>query len=76
MIPGRGEMTPEKLRIQKESLVAAMWQLEAEYRELCAEYRGANLLAQAEAVPAEGHGLIERNLQIDDDDSPGVGVKL
>jgi hypothetical protein len=41
-----------------------MWQFEAEYRELCAEYRGANLLAQAEAMAATGHGLIERPLQL------------
>ena len=65
MIPGRSEMTPEKLRIQREALCSAMWQLEAEYREICAEYRGANLLAQAEAMAAEGHGLIEKNLEID-----------
>ena len=65
MIPGRSEMTPEKLLIQREALCSAMWQLEAEYREICAEYRGANLLAQAEAMAAEGHGLIEKNLEID-----------
>jgi hypothetical protein len=69
MIPGRSEMTPEKIRIQKEALISAMRQLEAEYREICAEYRGANLLAQSEAVPAEGHGLIETKLDIDDEDS-------
>ena len=65
MIPGRSEMTPEKLLIQREALCSAMWQLEAEYREICAEYRGANLLAQAEAMAAEGHGLIEKILEID-----------
>ena len=65
MIPGRSEMTPEKLLIQREALCSAMWQLEAEYREICAEYRGSNLLAQAEAMAAEGHGLIEKNLEID-----------
>ena len=65
MIPGRSEMTPEKLLIQREALCSARWQLEAEYREICAEYRGANLLAQAEAMAAEGHGLIEKNLEID-----------
>jgi uncharacterized membrane protein YciS (DUF1049 family) len=65
MIPGRSEMTPEKLLIQREALCSAMWQLEAEYREICAEYRGANLLAQAEAMAAEGHGLIEKNLEVD-----------
>jgi uncharacterized membrane protein YciS (DUF1049 family) len=64
MIPGRTEMTPEKRRIQREALQSAMWQFEAEYRELCAEYRGANLLAQAEAMAATGHGLIERPLQL------------
>ena len=68
MIPGRSEMTPEKIRIQREALISAMWQLEAEYRELCAEYRGANLLAQSEAMPAEGHGLIEAKLRINVED--------
>lgn len=72
MIPGRSEMTPEKLQIQKEALCSAMWQMEAEYREICAEYRGANLLAQAEAMAAEGHGLIEKSLEIDCETSSKV----
>ena len=41
-----------------------MWQLEAEYREICADYRGANLLAQSEAMASEGHGLIEQILDL------------
>ena len=57
-------MTPEKLRIQEEALKSAMWQLEAEYREICSEYRGANLLAQSEAMASEGHGLIEQILDL------------
>lgn len=66
LIPGRTEMTREKKAIQREALKSAMWQFEAEYRELCAEYRGANLLAQAEAMAAVGHGLIEKPLHIPD----------
>ena len=64
MTPGRSKMTPEKLRIQEEALKSAMWQLEAEYREICSEYRGANLLAQSEAMASEGHGLIEQILDL------------
>lgn len=64
LIPGRTDMTLEKRKIQREALKSAMWQYEAEYRELCAEYRGANLLAQAEAMPAVGHGLIETPLHL------------
>jgi uncharacterized membrane protein YciS (DUF1049 family) len=66
LIPGRSEMTPQKRLIQEEALRSAIRQIDSEYRELCAEYRGANLLAQAEAMPAVGHGLIERPLQIPD----------
>ncbi len=64
LTPGRTDMTPEKWAIQKEAFYSAMRHLEAEYREVAAEYRGANLLAQAEAMPAVGHGLIERPLVI------------
>jgi hypothetical protein len=49
-----------------------MWQIESEYREICAEYRGANLLAQSEAMASEGHGLIEKNLDIDFKDTTGA----
>jgi uncharacterized membrane protein YciS (DUF1049 family) len=64
LIPGRSKMTPEKTRIQREAICSAQWQLESQYREICAAYRGANLLAQAEAMAAEGHGLIEQKLEI------------
>jgi hypothetical protein len=72
MTPGRSKMTPEKMQIQESALKSAMWQIEAEYREICAEYRGANLLAQSEAMASEGHGLIEKNLDIDFKDIAGA----
>ncbi len=60
MTIGRHKMTPEKAKIQMEALCSAGFQLEAQYRELCAEYRGANLLAQAEAM---GGGVGSGGLQ-------------
>lgn len=58
-IPGRSTLTPEKRKIQIESVFANMRRLESQYREICAEYRGANLRAQAEAMAANGSGLNE-----------------
>ena len=43
-------MTPEKLQIQEKAIESAKWQLNSQYKEISAAYRGANLLAQDEAM--------------------------
>ena len=64
LIPGRGNLTPEKRVVQVKAIVTNMRLLENEYRELCAIYRGANLLAQKVAFTTPGPGLIEQPLVI------------
>lgn len=64
LIPGRGNLTPEKRVVQVKAIVTNMRLLENEYRELCAIYRGANLLAQKVAFTTPGPGLTERPLDI------------
>ena len=57
LIPDTGNLTPEKRIVQMKSILTDMRILEGEYRELCAIYRGANLLAQKVAFSAPGPGL-------------------
>ena len=64
LIPGRSNMTSEKRAIQIDTVLASMRLLEAQYREICAEYRGSNLRAQSEAMAATGGGLDEQPLII------------
>lgn len=64
LIPGRGNLTPEKRLVQVKAIVTHMRYLEAEYRELTAIYRGANLLAQKVSFTSSGAGLTERPLEI------------
>jgi len=64
LIPSRGNLTPEKRVVQEKAIITHMRLLEAEYRELCAIYRGANLLAQKVSFPAPGPGLTEKPLAI------------
>ena len=64
LIPGRGNLTPEKRVVQVKAIITNMRLLENEYRELCAIYRGANLLAQKVAFTTPGPGLTERPLDI------------
>jgi hypothetical protein len=64
LIPGRGNLTPEKRVVQVKAIITNMRLLENEYRELCAIYRGANLLAQKVAFTTPGSGLTERPLDI------------
>ena len=66
MIPDRGNLTPEKRVVQLKAIVTHMRLLEAEYRELCAIYRGANLLAQKVSFASPGPGLTCSPLQIPD----------
>jgi hypothetical protein len=67
LVPGRSNMTSEKRAIQSHSVLANMRLLEAQYREICAEYRGSNLRAQSEAMAATGGGLDESPLTIPHD---------
>jgi hypothetical protein len=67
LIPGRGNLTPEKREVQVKAIITHMRLLEAEYRELCAIYRGANLLAQKVSFSSPGPGLIEQPLTIPSD---------
>ena len=62
LIPGRGNMTPEKREVQIKAIVTHMRLFQAEYKELSSIYRGANLLAQKVSFNAPGAGLIEPNL--------------
>ena len=64
LIPGRGNLTPEKREVQVKAILAHMRLLDNEYRELCSIYRGANLLAQKVSFTAPGPGLTERPLAI------------
>ena len=64
LIPSRGNLTPEKKIVQERAIITHMRLLESEYRELCAIYRGANLLAQKVAFSAPGLGLTEKPLSI------------
>ena len=64
MTPNRGKLTPEKRVVQLKAIVTNMRLLEAEYRQLCAIYIGANLLAQKESFTTPGAGLTEKPLQI------------
>jgi hypothetical protein len=64
LIPGRGNLTPEKRVVQEKAIITHMRLLEAEYRELCAIYRGANLLAQKVAFSDPGPGLTGQPLII------------
>lgn len=57
LIPSRGNLTPEKKVVQEKAIITHMRLLEAEYRELCAIYRGANLLAQKISFTEPGPGL-------------------
>jgi hypothetical protein len=67
LTPSRGNLTPEKREVQVKAIVTHMRLLEAEYRELCAIYRGANLLAQKVSFAAPGPGLTEQPLTIPSD---------
>ena len=64
LIPSRGNLTPEKKIVQERAIITHMRLLESEYRELCAIYRGANLLAQKVAFSEAGSGLTEKPLSI------------
>lgn len=57
LIPSRGNLTPEKRVVQEKAIITHMRLLEAQYRELCAIYRGANLLAQKVSFTEPGPGL-------------------
>ena len=67
LIPGRGNLTPEKRVVQVKAIITHMRLLEAEYRELCSIYRGANLLAQKVSFATPGPGLTEEPLTIPSD---------
>jgi hypothetical protein len=62
--PGGGNLTPEKKVVQVRAIVTDMQVLESEYRELCAIYRGANLLAQKISFTSPGPGLTELPLEL------------
>lgn len=64
LIPGAGTLTPKKKVVQEKAIITHIRLLEAEYRELCAIYRGANLLAQKVSFTAPGPGLTEKPLNI------------
>lgn len=64
LIPGRGNLTPEKREVQIKAIITHMRLLEAEYRELCSIYRGANLLAQKVSFTSPGPGLTEPMLPL------------
>lgn len=66
LIPSRGNLTPEKREVQIKAILTHMHSFEAEYREVCAIYRGANLLAQKNAFPNPGPGLTEKPLFVPD----------
>lgn len=62
--PAGSHITPEKQVVQLKALLAAMNLVETEYKHVCAEYRGANLLSQKESLASEGIGLDEVRLVI------------
>jgi len=64
LIPNGGNLTPEKRIVQEKAIITHMRLLEAEYRELCSIYKGANLLAQKVSFTAPGLGLTEKPLNI------------
>jgi hypothetical protein len=64
MVPNRGNLTPEKRIVQVKAIITNMRILEAQYRELCAVYRGANLLAQKVSFTSAGSGLSENSLAV------------
>ena len=68
LVPGRGNLTPEKREVQVKAIITHMRLLEAEYRELCAIYRGANLLAQKVSFTTPGPGLTEPSLIIPEEE--------
>ena len=68
MLPSRGSLTPEKREVQVKAIITHMRLLEAEYRELCAIYRGANLLAQKVSFTTPGPGLTEPSLNIPEEE--------
>jgi hypothetical protein len=57
-------MTPEKREVQIKAIVTHMRLFQAEYKELCSIYRGANLLAQKVSFNAPGAGLTESELTL------------
>ena len=67
LIPDRGNLTPEKRVVQNKAIVTNMRLLEAEYREICGIYRGANMLSQKVSFTEPGPGLIEKPLEIPSD---------
>lgn len=67
LIPSRGNLTPEKREVQVNAIYTHMRLFEAEYRELCAIYRGANLLSQKVSFNSPGAGLTENSLQLPND---------
>lgn len=64
LIPDKGNLTTDKKVIQVKAIITHMRLLEAEYRELCSIYRGANLLAQKDSFSSAGRGLTEKELKI------------
>lgn len=64
LTPGVGILTPEKKTIQVDAIKKGMSKVEAEYRQVCAEYRGANIIAQSESFSNPGNGLTEPSLQL------------
>lgn len=68
LIPGRGNLTPEKRVVQLKAIVTHMKLLKAEYHELCSIYRGANLLAQKVSFATPGPGLTEPPLNIPEEE--------
>ena len=68
LIPGRGNLTPEKRVVQVKAIVTHKKLFKTEYQQLCAIYRGANLLAQKVAFTNPGPGLTEPPLDIPEED--------
>jgi hypothetical protein len=68
LIPGRGNLTPEKRVVQVKAIYTHKKVFETEYRQLCAIYRGANLLAQKVAFNNPGPGLTEPPLDDPEED--------
>jgi hypothetical protein len=66
LVPSGGNLTDEKRVVQEKAILTHERLLEAEYRELCSIYRGANLLAQKVAFSAPGPGLTENPLREED----------
>lgn len=62
--PPAGHITPEKILVQLRALLSSMNVIETQYRQIAAEYRGANLLAQKDAMASEKVGLDEPALVI------------